>query len=102
MDRRLRNLDERLKVIESDRQGELPLLRRLIGKNKDRLNKLHGTCGISPDAEGCDESSNQQGGKRRKTRRKRRKRRKRTFKKRKSRKRIRKRIRKKKRSTRKH
>ena len=101
MDSRLRNLDERLKVIERDREGELTLLRREIRKNKDRLNKLHGTCG-SPDAEGCDESSNQQGGKRRKTRRKRRKRRKRTFKKRKSRKRIRKRIRKKKRSTRKH
>ena len=98
MDRRLRNLDERLKVIEREREGELTLLRREIRKNKDRLNKLHGTCGISPDAEGCDESSNQQGGKRRKTRRKRRKRRKRTFKKRKSRKRIRK----KKRSTRKH
>lgn len=98
MDRRLRNLDERLKVIEREREGELTLLRREIRKNKDRLNKLHGTCGISPDAEGCDESSNQQGGKRRKTRRKRRKRRKRTFKKRKSRKRIRK----KKRSTKKH
>ena len=68
MDRRLRNLDERLKVIERDREGELTLLRREIRKNKDRLNKLHGTCG-SPDAEGCDESSNQQGGKRRKTRR---------------------------------
>ena len=62
MDRRLRNLDERLKVIESDREGELPLLRRQIRKNNARLNKLHGICGISPDAEGCDESSNQQGG----------------------------------------
>ena len=97
MDRRLRNLDERLKVIEREREGEVTFLAREIRKNKARLNKLHGTCG-TPDAEGCDESSNQQGGKRRKTRRKRRKRRKRTLKKRKSRKRIRK----KKRSTRKH
>ena len=29
---------------------------------KKRLNKLHGTCGISPDAEGCDEHHLQQGG----------------------------------------
>ena len=93
----LRNLDKRLSEQREEFDDKFTYVHRELMRIKKRLNKLHGTCG-SPDAEGCDESSNQQGGKRRKTRRKRRKRRKRTFKKRKSRKRIRK----KKRSTRKH
>ena len=62
MDIRLRNLDERLKVIEREREGELTFLAREIRKIKTRLNKLHGTCGNSPDAEGCDDNNDQQGG----------------------------------------
>ena len=66
-------------------------LARDLRKTKARINRLHGTCGVSPDAAGCLEQS---GGKRRRRRkrtkkktRRRRKRRKRRKIRRKSRKR---------------
>ena len=67
----LRNLDQRLRVIEEERQGELTFLRNAIRQNQQRLNNLFGRCG-EPDAAGCPE---QQGGRRkkRKSRRKKRK-----------------------------
>ena len=50
----LRNLDQRLRVIEEERQGELTFLRNAIRQNEQRLNDLFGICG-EPDAEGCRE-----------------------------------------------
>ena len=58
----LRNLDQRLRVIEEERQGELTFLRNAIRQNEQRLNDLFGICG-EPDAEGCPE---QDGGRRKK------------------------------------
>ena len=48
----LRNLDQRLRVIEEERQGELTFLRNAIRQNQQRLNNLFGRCG-EPDAAGC-------------------------------------------------
>ena len=66
---------------DDEAQYQIRALARDLRKTKARINRLHGTCGVSPDAAGCPE---QRGGKRRrrrkrtkkKTRRRRRKHRK--------------------------
>ena len=58
----LRNLDKRLSEQSEEFDDKFTYVHRELMRIKKRFNKLHGTCGISPDAEGCDENHLQQGG----------------------------------------
>ena len=51
--------------IDDEAQYLIRALARDLRKTKARINRLHGTCGVSPDAAGCLEQS---GGKRRRRR----------------------------------
>jgi hypothetical protein len=74
--------------IDDEAQYQIRALARDLRKTKARINRLHGTCGVSPDAAGCPEQS---GGKRirrrKRTKKKTRRKRKRRKRRRKSRKR---------------
>ena len=74
---------------DDEAQYQIRALARDLRRTKARINRLHGTCGVSPDAAGCLEQS---GGRRRKrTKKKTRRRRHKKHKKRKKRRKSRKR-----------
>ena len=58
----LKNLDKRLTQQKEEFNDKFRYAHRELMRINRRLNKLHGTCGNSPDAEGCDDNNDQQGG----------------------------------------